>query len=120
MLGRDTSTYSVLIAYVFVIIDLPGTGNRIKGKATSSAVPQSKAQLQDYHSLHLLSTMMLHKSLVPFIVAFTAATGVVASATPVARDGCNTGTVSCCKTITYFNSVPLGVNCVDIIGGSQW
>ena len=84
--------------------------------------------------------MMLHKSLVSFIAAFTVATGVVASTTPVARDGqCNTGTQSCCNSITYSTdpivavlknlvniaipvdaSIPLGISCVNILSASSW
>jgi len=86
--------------------------------------------------------MMLHKSLVSFIAAFVVATGVVASVTPVARGGgaaCNTGTQSCCNSVTNANnpiiallsslvdiaipvdaSIPLGISCVGILSASSW
>jgi hypothetical protein len=86
---------------------------------------------------------MLHKSLVSLIAAFTVATGVAASVTPVARGGggsaCNTGTQSCCNTITNYNdpivallegvagialpvdaSVPIGISCLGIVSADQW
>jgi hypothetical protein len=103
-----------------------------------SAVPQSKAQLQDYHSFHLF----FNKSLISFIAAFAVVTGVAASVTPVARcDGgnqCNTGTQSCCNSVTNSNSpivaflknfvdiaipvnpsIPLGISCVGIASASS-
>jgi hypothetical protein len=117
-------------------------GKRIKGKQICSAVPQSKAQLQDHHSLHLLFTTMLHKSLVSFIAAFAVATSVTASAIPVARnDGseCNTGTLQCCDSTAYSNdpvlaslaslldialpvdaSIPIGISCFGVLSSSAW
>jgi hypothetical protein len=62
-------------------------GKRIKEQVFFSAVPQSKAQLQDYHSLHLVFTIMLYKSLVSYIVAFTMASSVAVSANPVGGGG---------------------------------
>jgi len=85
-------------------------GKRIKEKVVCFAVPQTKAQLQDYHRLHPAFTMMLSKPLVSFIAAFAAATGVSAAAAPMARGGgyptpisasqCNVGSISCCNTVT--------------------
>jgi hypothetical protein len=112
-----------------------------KRERNCSAVPQSKAQLQDHHSLHLLFNDMLHKSLVSLIAAFAVATGVAASVTPVARGGsdCNTGTESCCNTITNIDNpiiaelasladialpvdaaVPIGITCLGIASANQW
>jgi hypothetical protein len=87
--------------------------------------------------------MMLHKSLVSLIAAFTVATGVAASVTPVARGGggsaCNTGTQSCCNSISNVNdpliaalasladialpidaAVPIGIACLGIASANQW
>ncbi len=105
-------------------------------------VSQSRAQLQDYHSLHLVFTTMLYKSLVSFIAAFAVASGVAVSANPVARDGggssqCNTGSVSCCDQVTSGGDpqavaaaklvgitvgadVTVGLNCVSLVGTVQW
>jgi len=82
--------------------------------------------------------MMLSKPLVSFIAAFAVATGVSATATPVARDGqCNVNSVACC-TQTYAQSNPLtgivagllgipldagailGLNCIGIVSSTQW
>jgi hypothetical protein len=60
-------------------------GKCIKEKAVCSAVLNSRAHLQDYHSLHLLVafTVMLHKLFVSFIAAFTMTNGITVSATTV-------------------------------------
>jgi len=128
-----------LIAYIFVIIGQSGSQEkRIKEQAACSAVPQSKAQPQDYHRLHPAFTMMLSKPLVSFIAAFAVATGASAASTPMARDGqCNVGTVSCCNA-TLGQSNPLmgllagilgvdlglntllGLQCIDILSTVQW
>jgi len=87
--------------------------------------------------------MMLHKPLVSFIAAFAVATSVAASVTPVARGGggsqCNTGTQSCCNSITSASDpivaalqglagiaipidlgVPIGISCLNALGTSSW
>ena len=113
------------------------------GNQICSVAPQSQAQLQDHHNLHLLFTMMLYKPLVSFIAAFAAATSVAASAIPVERGGgggaCNTGTQSCCNTIASSNDpivaalqglvgiaipiglgIPVGISCFNALGTSSW
>jgi len=114
-------------------------GKRIKEQVVCFAIPQSKAQLQDYHRRHLAFTMMLSKPLVSFAVAFAVATGVSAAATPVARGGsqCNVGSVSCCtSSVTQSNpalasllgliglpvglNALLGLNCANVLGSTQW
>jgi hypothetical protein len=88
--------------------------------------------------------MMLQKSLVSFIAVFAVATGASAAVTPVARGGgssseCNTGTQSCCNTVTNANDpivaalqglagiaipidlgVPIGISCLNALGTSSW
>jgi hypothetical protein len=85
--------------------------------------------------------MMLQKSLVSFIAAFSVVTSVAASVTPVARGGsaCNTGTQSCCNTVTNANdpivaalqgllgiaipadlAVPIGISCLSVLGANSW
>jgi hypothetical protein len=49
--------------------------------------PVQSASLQDYHSLHLVFTIMLYKSLVSYIAAFTMASSVAVSANPVGGGG---------------------------------
>ena len=103
-------------------------------------VSQSRARLQDYHSLHLVFTTMLYKSLVSFIAAFAVASGVAVSANPVTRDGssqCDTGSVSCCDQVTSGGDpqavaaaelvgitvgadVTVGLNCVSVLSAVQW
>jgi hypothetical protein len=103
-------------------------------------VSQSRARLQDYHSLHLVFTTMLYKSLISFIAAFAVASGVAVSADPVTRDGssqCDTGSVSCCDQVTSGGDpqaiaaaelvgitvgadVTVGLNCVSVLSAVQW
>ncbi|KAI9462531.1 hydrophobin-domain-containing protein [Russula earlei] len=84
-----------------------------KKGAHPSYIPLSVAQLQDFHSIHLVFTMMLTKPLVSLIMAFAAASGVAGSVTSVRRGNggypppnlppvsqCNTGPVQCCNTLT--------------------
>jgi Fungal hydrophobin len=82
-----------------------------KRGAHYSSIPQSKAQLQDHHSLHPVFTMMLYKPFVSLLTALAVVGSVAASATPVARGGypppspppvsqCNTGSVQCCDILT--------------------
>ena len=112
----------------------------MKGLAVCSAVPQSKAQLQDYHSLHLVFTIMLYRSLVSYIAAFTMASSVAVSANPVARGGsseCDTGSVQCCDQVTSGGdpsvrslssllglvispTAIVGLNCIGVLSATQW
>jgi hypothetical protein len=66
--------------------------------------PAPKAAILTTESLHLVSAMVFHKSLVSLVMmAFAAASSVAASVTPVARCGapppsqCNTGPTKCCR-----------------------
>lgn len=98
--------------------------------------------------------MMFYKPLVSLLVALAAASTVVASATPVARCGCdedyppppaptvsecNTGSISCCNTMTSTDNpvagqvsgllglgalldatLGVGLSCLPIVGAVQW
>jgi Fungal hydrophobin len=110
----------------FASIGQSGMKENYKRAAYEPVIPQSKAQLQDYHSLHLVFTMMLYnlKPLISLVAVFAAASGVSSTAVPVARgasDGgypppkltsvsqCNTGSVQCCNTFTSTNNPLVGI-----------
>jgi Fungal hydrophobin len=93
-----------------------------KRAAHEPAIPQSKAQLQDYHSLHPVFTMMLYKPFVSLVAVLAAASSVAATTIPVARDDggfpppnltpvsqCNTGAVQCCNTFTSTSNPLVGI-----------
>ena len=94
------------------LLSLVNQGSRKTYKRTSSLLccspVQSAAPAEDYHNLHLVFAIMLYKSLVSYIAAFTMASSVAVSANQVARDGgcsnqCNTGVQSCCSQMTNGN-----------------
>ena len=89
--------------------------------------------------------MLFHKSLVSLVMAFAAASCVIAATTPVARGGapgpqCNTGSPQCCNTYTSASDsrvaylspeileaaqdsdIPFALDCNDFLfgGGQQW
>jgi len=101
----------------------------MKGLAVCSAVPQSKTQLQDHHSLHLVFTIMLYRSLVSYIAAFTMARG--------GSSECDTGSVQCCDQVTSGGdpsvrslssllglvispTAIVGLNCIGVLSATQW
>ncbi|KAI0263737.1 hypothetical protein BC834DRAFT_885313 [Gloeopeniophorella convolvens] len=131
---RSGETYSVSMnACVLATCDArccyvgrPRTSHGFKKADNSSIALQSKAQLQDYHSFHLLFTMMFPKTLVS-VLAVLAVAGSAAGAaapSPVRRgDGgypppsnltipasqCNTRPVQCYNTYTSNQNPVVGL-----------
>jgi hypothetical protein len=101
---------------------------RIKGCSFLRYSPAPKPAILTTESLHPVSTMLFHKSLVSLIMAFAAASSAAALIAPVARgnsggpispstpiDQCNTGPLQCCESFTSVYDAGLSSDVVHKI-----